>query len=148
MELYLCSPCMLSLCGQEKLCLYQICTKVLLKYLYPTMQFALPCNTFTGVCFILRISRFPYTIFFSVALQVVFGEDEKGFAHHVMGIVHDAASYLPDLLEHMAENYPSLTVKNGVLGRNSDIETTTMKQYRDQVIPLVYIEMGKKFGYS
>jgi len=87
-------------------------------------------------------------LFFSVALQVVFGEDEKGFAHHVMGIVHDAASYLPDLLEHMAENYPSLTVKNGVLGRNSDIETTTMKQYRDQVIPLVYIEMGKKFGYS
>ena len=78
----------------------------------------------------------------------MFGEDEKGFAHHVMGIVHDAASYLPDLLEHMAENYPSLTVKNGVLGRNSDIETTTMKQYRDQVIALVYIEMGKKFGYS
>ncbi|XP_021915148.1 uncharacterized protein LOC110827618 isoform X2 [Zootermopsis nevadensis] len=65
--------------------------------------------------------------------KVVFGEDENGYAHHVMGIVHDAAAYLPDLLEHMAENYPSLTVKNGVLGRNSDIETTTMKQYRDQV---------------
>jgi hypothetical protein len=74
---------------------------------------------------------------------VVFGEDEKGFAHHVMGIVHDAASYLPDLLEHMAENYPSLTVKNGVLGRNSDIETTTMKQYRDQVISLDYGESGR-----
>jgi hypothetical protein len=78
----------------------------------------------------------------------VFGEDEKGYAHHVMGIVHDAASYLPDLLEHMAENYPSLTVKNGVLGRNSDIETTAMKQYRDQVMSSVSIEMGKKFGYS
>ncbi|XP_066995273.2 uncharacterized protein [Anabrus simplex] len=65
--------------------------------------------------------------------KVVFGEDEKGFAHHVMGIVHDAATYLPDLLHHMADNYPSLTVKNGVLGRSSDIETTTMAQYRDQV---------------
>ncbi|KAJ9584819.1 hypothetical protein L9F63_020840, partial [Diploptera punctata] len=65
--------------------------------------------------------------------KVVFGEDERGYAHHVMGIVHDAAAYLPDLLDHMAENYPSLTVKNGVLGRNSDIETTTMAQYRDQV---------------
>ncbi|XP_069693273.1 uncharacterized protein [Periplaneta americana] len=65
--------------------------------------------------------------------KVVFGEDERGFAHHVMGIVHDAAAYLPDLLDHMADNYPSLTVKNGVLGRNSDIETTTMAQYRDQV---------------
>lgn len=50
-----------------------------------------------------------------------------------MGIVHDAAAYLPDLLDHMADNYPSLTVKNGVLGRNNDIETTTMSQYRDQV---------------
>lgn len=29
-------------------------------------------------------------------LQVVFGEDENGNAHHVMGIVHNAAAYLPD----------------------------------------------------
>ncbi|KAK7874562.1 hypothetical protein R5R35_013132 [Gryllus longicercus] len=65
--------------------------------------------------------------------KIVFGEDEKGFAYHVMGIVHDAAAYLPDLLNHMADNYPSLTVKNGILGRSSDIETTTMAQYRDQV---------------
>ena len=50
-----------------------------------------------------------------------------------MGIVHNSASYLPDLLDHMADNYPNLTVKNGVLGRNSDIETTTMSQYREQV---------------
>lgn len=33
----------------------------------------------------------------------------------------------------MADNYPTLTVKNGVLGRSSDIETTTMVQYKDQV---------------
>lgn len=50
-----------------------------------------------------------------------------------MGIVHNAAAYLPDLLDHMAFNYPTLTVKNGVLGRNSDIETTTMLQYKDQI---------------
>ncbi|XP_071573770.1 uncharacterized protein [Temnothorax nylanderi] len=65
--------------------------------------------------------------------KVVFGEDENGNAHHVMGIVHNAAAYLPDLLDYMANNYPTLTVKNGVLGRNSDIETTTMAQYKDQV---------------
>lgn len=64
---------------------------------------------------------------------MVFGEDENGNAHHVMGIVHNAAAYLPDLLDYMANNYPTLTVKNGVLGRNSDIETTTMAQYKDQV---------------
>ncbi|XP_014611556.1 PREDICTED: uncharacterized protein LOC106790858 [Polistes canadensis] len=65
--------------------------------------------------------------------KVVFGEDENGNAHHVMGIVHNAASYLPDLLDYMANNYPTLTVKNGVLGRSSDIETTTMVQYKEQV---------------
>lgn len=65
--------------------------------------------------------------------KLTFSEDENGFAHHVMGIVHDAAAYLPDLLEHMADNYSTLTVKAGVLGRNSDIETSTLSQYYEQV---------------
>lgn len=65
--------------------------------------------------------------------KVCFAEDENGFAHHVMGIVHDAAAYIPDLLEHMAENYAHLAVKAGVLGRNNDIETLTMQQYYEQV---------------
>jgi len=69
--------------------------------------------------------------------EVCFAEDEQGYAHHVMGIVHDAARYLPDLLEHMAENYSTLTVKAGVLGRNSDIETCTMSQYNEQVNPYI-----------
>lgn len=66
--------------------------------------------------------------------ELVFSEDDNGFAFHVMGIVHDGARYLPDLLEHMAENYSNLTVKSGVLGRNNDIETCTMMQYYDQVV--------------
>lgn len=66
--------------------------------------------------------------------RVVFAEDEDGYAHHVMGIVHDAARYIPDLLEHMAYNYSTLTVKAGVLGRNSDIETSTLAQYYEQVV--------------
>lgn len=65
--------------------------------------------------------------------RVCFAEDDDGYAHHVMGIVHDSAAYLPDLLEHMADNYSTLTVKAGVLGRNSDIETCTMSQYNEQV---------------
>lgn len=69
---------------------------------------------------------------------VAFSEDPEGSAHHVMGIVHDAAGYLPDLLEHMSENYSTLTVKAGVMGRNSDIETSTMYQYNEQVIILIY----------
>lgn len=66
--------------------------------------------------------------------DLVFSEDENGFAFHVMGIVHDGARYLPDLLEHMAENYSNLTVKSGFLQRSNDIETCTMMQYYDQVL--------------
>lgn len=62
-----------------------------------------------------------------------FSEDENGNAHYVMSIVHNAACYMPDLLDMMAENYPNLTVKNGVMGRNSDIESTQMANYKEQV---------------
>jgi len=66
--------------------------------------------------------------------KLVFSEDENGFAYHVIGIIHDAARYLPDLIEHMAENYSNLTVKAGVIGKNNDIETCTMLQYYEQVM--------------
>ncbi|KAK2710881.1 lysine-specific demethylase RSBN1L-like [Artemia franciscana] len=66
--------------------------------------------------------------------QVVYAEDENGHAKHVMGIVHDAARYLPDLLDYMADNYPLLTVQNGAIGKTSDVETCTMASYREQVV--------------
>ena len=50
-----------------------------------------------------------------------------------MGIVHNSAAYMPDLLDYMADLYPQLTVKNGILGHKSDIETTTMQQYKENV---------------
>lgn len=66
--------------------------------------------------------------------ELVFSEDENNFAYHVMGVVHDGARYIPDLLEHMAENYSNLTVKAGVIGKNNDIETCTMLHYYEQVM--------------
>lgn len=50
-----------------------------------------------------------------------------------MGIVHGAASYLPDLVDYMADHYPTLIVKTGSLA-SRDNHTTTMSQYRDEVI--------------
>lgn len=49
-----------------------------------------------------------------------------------MGIVHGAATYLPDLVDYMADHYPTLTVKTGSLA-SRDNHTTTMSQYRDEV---------------
>ncbi|XP_013416187.1 serine/threonine-protein kinase PRP4 homolog isoform X2 [Lingula anatina] len=61
-----------------------------------------------------------------------YGEEPYGTAKYVMAIVHRAASYLPDLLEHFAFLYPQLVVKAGILGK-SDIETTTMESFVEKV---------------
>lgn len=65
--------------------------------------------------------------------KLAFSEDSNGKAYFVMAIVRGAASYLPDLLTYMAEHYPTLTVKNGLLNRSSDLETTTMGAYNENV---------------
>lgn len=46
-----------------------------------------------------------------------------------MAIVHNAAKYMPDLLEYFAEQHDSMVVKANVMGK-SDVETTTMQAYR------------------
>ncbi|XP_066985079.1 lysine-specific demethylase 9-like isoform X2 [Macrobrachium rosenbergii] len=69
-------------------------------------------------------------------LDFAFSEDDDGYAYHVCAIVHDAARYMPDLLDYMAEKHSGLIVKAGVIGhigRNSDLETFTMGKYRDEV---------------
>lgn len=89
-----------------------------------------------------RLTQYTYLkilIIFNIPwnfLQFVFSEDETGNAYHVCGIVHNAAKYLPDLLDYMAEKHGTMIVKAGVIGhigRNSDLETYTMEKYRDEV---------------
>ena len=62
----------------------------------------------------------------------LFREEPVGECRYVMGIVHGAAKYLPDLVEYLTQNYPEMVVKQGVLGK-SDIETTTMLKYTESV---------------
>ncbi|GAB1609887.1 uncharacterized protein LOC106867373 isoform X1 [Argonauta hians] len=64
--------------------------------------------------------------------HVVFDEEVEGVSNCVMGIVHNAAAYMPDFLEYFANDYSNLTVKTGVLGK-SDIETKSMASYCDMV---------------
>uniref|UniRef100_T1IZ42 Round spermatid basic protein 1-like protein n=1 Tax=Strigamia maritima TaxID=126957 RepID=T1IZ42_STRMM len=64
--------------------------------------------------------------------QATFAEERPGVARHVMGIIHGAAQFLPDLLEHFASYYPTLTIQTGVLGR-SDIDTTTLEKFQERV---------------
>ena len=64
--------------------------------------------------------------------KAVFNEETEGCSRFCMGIVHGAANFHPDYLDYFAEHYPNMIIKQGTLGR-SDIETSTMVQYRDNV---------------
>ncbi len=61
--------------------------------------------------------------------DLVFSEDQNQCCKYVMGIVHDAAAYMPDLIEYFAEEHGSMDIKAGVMGK-TDIETMTMSAYR------------------
>lgn len=71
-------------------------------------------------------------------VMLAFCEDENDAAHYVMGIIHGAASYLPDFLEYFSLKFPSSPVKMEILGKK-DIETTTMSNFNAQVSPLLLI---------
>ncbi|KAJ8778596.1 hypothetical protein J1605_013273 [Eschrichtius robustus] len=62
---------------------------------------------------------------------LVFSENENSAAFYVMGIVHGAATYLPDFLDYFSFNFPNSPVKMEILGKK-DIETTTMSNFHAQ----------------
>ncbi|XP_078138371.1 lysine-specific demethylase RSBN1L-like [Centroberyx gerrardi] len=65
-------------------------------------------------------------------VTLAFSEDSSQAANYVMGIVHGAATYLPDFLDYFSTNFPSAPVKMEILGKK-DIETTTMANFHSQV---------------
>ncbi|XP_054892257.1 lysine-specific demethylase RSBN1L-like [Poeciliopsis prolifica] len=65
-------------------------------------------------------------------VSLSFSEDGAQAARFVMGIIHGAASYLPDFLDYFSYKFPNATVKMEVLGKK-DIETTTMATFHSQV---------------
>lgn len=65
-------------------------------------------------------------------VALTFSEDEANAGRFVMGIIHGAASYLPDFLDYFSGKFPNTPVKMEVLGKK-DIETTTMASFHTQV---------------
>ncbi|KAG8577131.1 hypothetical protein GDO81_010069 [Engystomops pustulosus] len=65
-------------------------------------------------------------------VSLAFSENENCAAYYVMGIVHGAATYLPDLLDYFSYNFPNSPVKMEILGKK-DIETTTISNFHAQV---------------
>lgn len=80
-----------------------------------------------------------------------FSEDGAQAACFVMGIIHGAASYLPDFLDYFSYEFPNAPVKMEVLGKK-DIETTTMANFHTQVrfhlsASLAGLEIGFSFWF-
>ena len=50
-----------------------------------------------------------------------------------MGIVHNAAGYLPELVKYFGVNHPNLTVKVSSLYKKSDLETLKMEEFMQRV---------------
>ncbi|XP_016405824.1 round spermatid basic protein 1-like protein [Sinocyclocheilus rhinocerous] len=65
-------------------------------------------------------------------VTLAFCEDQDGAANYVMGVIHGAASYLPDFLEYFSTKFPNSPVKMEILGKK-DIETTSMANFHTQV---------------
>ena len=57
----------------------------------------------------------------------------NNLAMYCAAIVHNAAKGLPDFLEYLGDEHPTLPVKHGVIGHPRELETTTMTVYRDKV---------------
>lgn len=64
--------------------------------------------------------------------QEVFSEETEGIPKHVIGIVHSAASYMPEIIGYMALTHPDLTVRTGHM-RKSEIESVRMEEYASRV---------------
>ncbi|XP_052578269.1 lysine-specific demethylase RSBN1L isoform X2 [Peromyscus californicus insignis] len=79
-----------------------------------------------------RLSPVEMQRFAEEFVGLVFSENESSAAFYVMGIVHGAATYLPDFLDYFSYNFPNSPVKMEILGKK-DIETTTMSNFHAQV---------------
>ena len=64
--------------------------------------------------------------------EEVFSEVSMGVPRHVLGVVHEAGTYLPELISHFGESHPELVVKVGHL-RKKEIETMKMEEYAARV---------------
>ena len=71
--------------------------------------------------------------FVKLFFREVFAEKSEGVAKNVMGIIHNAAAYLPELVHYFGEHHPNLTVKVSSLYKKSDLETIKMDEFLQRV---------------
>jgi len=62
-------------------------------------------------------------------LDLCFDEKKEGQSEYCMGIVHNAALILPEMVRYFEKRHPNLIVKVENLGKKSDVSTVKMEEY-------------------
>lgn len=80
-----------------------------------------------------QISETEFEEFAAMFLKETLAEDSAGVPKHVIGVIRNGASYMPDIAEYFAKNHGDLVVKIGSLTSRQDIESTTMGKYYQDI---------------
>ena len=79
-----------------------------------------------------HLSQDQIEILTDMFFKEVFREENECTARHVLGVIHNAARYIPELVKHFGENHPDVPIKMGNL-RNPEIETTSFAEFATRV---------------
>lgn len=72
-------------------------------------------------------------------LSLCYYENEKTKrAEYTLGVVHNCATGIPDILEYFSENHPMMNVKSSILTNNKEIQTLKMSEYKNKVFESYY----------
>lgn len=80
-----------------------------------------------------RLSAENANLFVNYFFNAVYGEVNQR-AKYAIGVLHDGARYLPDLVDYFSLTYPKMIVKTTNILNSKEVLTTTMGEYRNRVV--------------
>jgi len=81
----------------------------------------------------IRLSNENIHLFVNYFFNLVYGEVNQR-AKYSIGVLHDGARYLPDLVDYFSLTYPKMTVKTTNIFNPKEVLTTTMGEYRNRIV--------------
>ena len=80
-----------------------------------------------------RLSVENANLFVKYFFTRVYGETNQR-ATYSIGVLHDGARYLPDLVDYFSLTYPKMIVKTTNIFNPKEVLTTTMGEYRNRIV--------------
>ncbi len=81
----------------------------------------------------LHLSNENASLFVNYFFNLVYGEMNQR-AKYSIGVLHDGARYLPDLVDYFSLSYPKMIVKTSNIINSKEVLTTTMGEYRNRLV--------------